>query len=79
MISKEDMKEWAIKYISRNARKSHPDYDEFVRRTKYMVNKFYDSIGSCGECKHKHELPWCYKIERNVHKDWYCADFEREE
>lgn len=43
-MTREDALEWALKYISRNARKSHPDHKEFTRRTEYMVNKIYDDF-----------------------------------
>lgn len=43
-MTREYALEWALKYISRNARKSHPDHKEFIRRTEYMVNKIYDDF-----------------------------------
>lgn len=52
---------------------------EVVRRTLDLI---YDSIGSCGECAYFRELdhndkPRCKYVEIEVHKDFYCADFER--
>ena len=43
-MTREQALEWALKYMSRNARKSHPDHKEFMRRTEYMVNKIYNDF-----------------------------------
>ena len=49
--------EWSMKYMSRNARKNHVDYDEHMRRTKYMVNKLYDDFEQqLSNLKHNYEM-----------------------
>ena len=61
-------------------------------RLREMVDTFYASIGSCGECRHLDKQHMGYGFEDvctmvldddmpRVLDDlsWYCADFERRE
>ena len=53
--------------------------DEWNQKQQQALNKIYDSIGSCGECKYKKENTLkCQHTNLNTQDDWFCADFERE-
>ena len=49
-----------------------------------LVDSIYDSIGSCGVCKHSgtdKDGLFCTRVKHGncntVTPDWFCADFER--
>jgi len=65
MISREEIKD---KYGWVNS-----DFDNII------IDEIYDSIGSCGECKHKGYDACPYDPEYTPRIDFYCADFERKD
>jgi len=48
--------------------------------SKHLINKIYDSIGSCGECEHLHKerCPCEGYADRN-YTNFFCADFKRKD
>jgi hypothetical protein len=61
------------------------DHSDLV---KDLISKIYDSIGTCGECKHYDQKYKCCESpiqeDRNdvagsyyTSSNWYCADFEK--
>ena len=51
-----------------------------------MIDRIYDSIGSCSECKHTilNETPagnfiMCVKFEHTMNSSMYCGLFERKQ
>jgi len=73
MIKREDAKEKFTDFIR------VPSMEQRVERIHRAFDKIYDSIGSCGECKHEYNDYGCPCKPEAKTKNFYCADFERKQ
>lgn len=89
MISREEAREHIKKHIITSLYKTKDGKQFIFDDTAYfMIDKIYDSIGSCSECKHgrkpngglhREDFIWCSNERELVARSdsFYCSDFDR--